>query len=140
MNIAPAHYPIIIALCSVILVPFVVWAIRSVWALWSENRDARLAKAIEARLAGYVTSEDFEMKIETMRAHVDELHEQNRDFLDTIRTEGIKREGMILGAIEAQAKERRADAEAVTTAVGEVHRRVDQILLYQVHGDRRHQP
>lgn len=135
MTIAPAHYPVLIAIASLIVVPLIVFSAKQVWALWVENRDRRLDAAITAKLGDYVTTEALDEKLEMMQRHQDELHRQNTLFLDTIRIEGQRREGMILGALNTAAEERREDMKEIRDTIGEVHRRVDRVL--ELSGERR---
>lgn len=132
--IEPVHYPLLIAGATV-TAGAVWWLVRVAWVQWDENRDRRLSAAIDLRLKGYVTTEALEMQLNDLRDHTDELHQQNERNFDTIRTEGHKREGMILAALESAARERREDAKEIRESVGEVHKRVDQVLVLS--GERR---
>lgn len=139
MDVDPQYYPILIAavslLMSLMIVPLVIWIIKTLWALWEENRKRRLDAAIDAKLKLYVTTEMLDMKLDDLSAHTDELHKQNQLFLDTIRSEGQRREGMILGALETSASERRQDMAEIRGGIKAVHERVDTILIMS--GDRR---
>jgi hypothetical protein len=135
VQIDPQYYPLLIALASLMIVPATIWTARTLWSLWEENRNQRLNCAIDLKLKGYVTSEVLDVKLDALTAHTDELHEQNKLFMDTIRSEGQRREGMILGALEASAKERRQDMTEIRDGLVKVHERVDTILILS--GDRR---
>lgn len=132
--IQPQHYPVIMGGVTILLAA-IWWLVRVLWALWEENRDRRLSIAIDLKLKGYVTTEALEMQLTDLREHTDELHQQNERNFDTIRTEGHKREGMILSALESAAKERREDMKEIRETIGQVHRRVDQVLVLS--GERR---
>jgi len=82
-----------IAVASVIVVPALVAIARRLYGAWHEAQQARLAKA-------FVLREELERKFSEMKATQTEQHAENREFMDTIRTEAHRREEKILASID----------------------------------------
>lgn len=133
--IQPQHYPLLIALFSLVLIPIVVKLWNHYWALWQANRAAKLDASIAAKLTTYATTEEVEMQLENLQRQQEAHHVQNRELLQSIKDDGLRREGMILGQLKQAQDETRATNQLQTDALGEVHRRIDRVLELQ--GERR---
>lgn len=107
----PQEVTILVAAVSVILVPATVAVGKRLHAWWRDHRHVRLALV-------FITREEYEMHFDAMNSTQSKQHGENRDFLDTIRTEGHQRELRILGSIEALATDNR-----------ETRKRVDQLFV-----------
>lgn len=135
MSIEPQHYPIVIAVASLIVVPVVVKLATYLWALWAERRDARIDAAIAGKLTGYATTEELDMHIDTLRDQQEAHHAQNRELLKSIKDDGLRREGLIIGQIKQAQDENRANDTKQESAMTVLHGRIDRVLELQ--GDRR---
>lgn len=92
---ATAWVSVGIAVASLIVVPFVLHMIKQFRIARREAKAAELAKV----LAMYVTKTEHDVQFERMEETQARNHRENRDFLDTIRTDAHKREGRILASI-----------------------------------------
>lgn len=135
MKIDPQHYPILIAAASLVVIPIVVKLWNHYWDMWQANRAARLEATIAAKLNTYVTTQEMDVQIDTLRQQQEQHHAQNKELLQSIKDDGLRREGMILGQLKQSQEENRAANQLQTNALGEVHRRVDRVL--ELAGDRR---
>lgn len=107
----PAYWiPIGIAVASLVVVPALVAVGKRLLDAWREAQHARLAKLFMPR-------EEIEMQWDQLSKTQARQHAENRDFLETIRTEAHKREERLLEAIESGR-----------TEVGTVHQRVDRLF------------
>lgn len=111
MGSNPAYWvPIGIAVASLVVVPALVAVCKRLLEAWREAQQARLAKL-------FITREEHEMNFDAMTHTQAKQHAENRDFLDTIRTEAHNREERLLEAINSGNNE-----------VGKVHARVDKLF------------
>lgn len=111
--------PIMIAVASLIVVPLVVAFFKKLREIYLEARLAKLK-------ASFVTREEHDRQFEDMTKAQSVNHRENRDFLDTIRTEAQKREARLLGEISATRND-----------VREVHGRVDTLYQQLLGGGKR---
>lgn len=128
---SPAH----IAIFTGVALPLVWWSVHYIARLWQSNQDRHIDSRIDAKLDLYVTSEEFDRRMAGYLQQQAVHHEQNRELLDLVRTDGIRREGIFQGSIEAARKENREDAAALRVAMDGIHKQLIEVLKLQ--GDRR---
>lgn len=121
MKLDPQHVAIGVAIAGLVVVPAVVALTKRLLQAWHEARYGRLAKV-------FATREEVEMNFDELRKVQERQHAENRDFLDTIRTEALAREGRLTAILETYRQEQRTDTKDVREEVGEVHKRVDSVL------------
>lgn len=112
---------IAVAIASLIIVPALLAIARRLWIAWKEAEHARLVKL-------FVPREEMDMQFEELTKKQAEQHQENRDFLDTIRTEAQQREGKILGSIEAVSNQNRHESQRLGTDIANLGKRVDRLF------------
>jgi hypothetical protein len=123
-----------IAIASVIIVPLLISIGKRIRAHWAEARLAELR-------AHFATRQQFDDLLEQQvkQEHTQaERHQENRDFLDTMRIEALKREERIIATIEKGQDKAHTDLRDMREQVGKVHSRVDNVL--EMLGNRRRSP
>lgn len=133
----PLHVTIAIAVCTLIVVPLGKHVLDRYRQAHERAEAARLEMVITQRLATYVTTEEHEMQFQTLTDTQDRQHRQNQDFLETIRTEALTREGRVLGSIEALANATRSGERELRTEIANQSLRIDEVLRAMITGDRR---
>lgn len=123
MEITPVQATIGAVILSVIVVPSLI-------ALSKHYIDQRRRAKQAALDERYITKEVHDMRFDELAAKQAQQHQENRAFLDTIRTEALTREGKVLGSIEALSREMRGE-------IGKQSERVDEVLRIMITGDRR---
>lgn len=134
--------PVGIAIASLIVVPALVAVGKRLTAAWREARQARLARlfiqreeleqfrqAQQDRLAKvFVAREEVEMQFDTLNRNQAKQHEENQQFLDTIRAEALQREGRVMQKIDDVQRNTRSD-------VISVHARIDKLFELLTRGN-----
>lgn len=118
---APHEISIAVAVASLIVIPALVAAGKRLVVMWREARIARLSKL-------FVLQEDIDVQFDTLHKIQAKQHVENRDFLDTIRSEAQQREGKILASIEAVSNQHREESRRLGTDVARVGTRVDTLF------------
>lgn len=111
MQPAPWVIPVAIAVSSLIVVPGVVAIVKMIL---QHRRDAKAAALhatiaehvapIQEQLDDFVTREEHDEHFDRLTTMHERQHKENRDFLDTIRTEAHSREGRLLQSIDGVHK------------------------------------
>lgn len=130
MEITPVQATIGAVILSVIVVPTLI----AIGKHYIDQRRRAKQAALDER---YVTKEVHDMRFEEMAAIQARQHKENRDFLDTIRTEAFAREGKVLGSIEALAAQVRDSEGQMRGEINQQSQRVDEVLRIMITGDRR---
>lgn len=107
----PQEVTLLVATLTVIVVPASVAIGKRVHAWWMAHRHKKLAEK-------FITREEHEMQFQTMAEQQSAQHQENKDYLDTIRSEAHDREKRLLRSIEASQQDNR-----------ETRTRVDQIFV-----------
>jgi biopolymer transport protein ExbB/TolQ len=110
-----------IAVASVVVVPALVAIGKRLFRAWREAHQAHLSKM-------FVVREEWEQKFADMQAQQAQQHAENREFMDTIRTEAHRREGKILASIEAVSNQHRQESQRLGTDIARVAARVDRVF------------
>lgn len=118
---APHEISIAVAVASLIVIPALVAAGKRLVVMWREARIARLSRL-------FVLQEDIDVQFDTLHKIQAKQHVENRDFLDTIRSEAQQREGKILASIEAVSNQHREESRRLGTDVARVGTRVDTLF------------
>lgn len=130
MEISPVQATIGAVILSVIVVPTLI----AIGKHYIDQRRRVKQAALDER---YVTKEVHDMRFEEMAATQAKQHQENRAFLDTIRTEAFAREGKVLGSIEALAAQVRDSEGQMRGEINQQSQRVDEVLRIMITGDRR---
>lgn len=130
MEITPVQATLGAVILSVIVVPTLI----AIGKHYIDQRRRAKQAALDAR---YVTKEVHDMRFDEMAATQARQHKENRDFLDTIRTEALTREGKVLGSIEALAAQVRESENGMRGEISNQATRVDEVLRIMITGDRR---
>jgi len=127
MQIDTQYYPFVVVGITAVVIPAIIAVARRIGAAFDTARAVKLKEAIHAEL-------------KPIQEQQDRHHEQNRDFLETIRTEAYQRETRVVAAVEAVRTNMTTQLETIQTKfdtkLDTVHRRVDD--LARMSGDRRH--
>lgn len=134
--------PIAVTVFSVVLVPIVAKTVMWVRGALDERNARAVDEAITKRLQEYTPTEEIDMQIEQLgqqqaqqAAAQERHHAENKELLNRIHDEGIRREGLLTGQIRQAQEENRASSAKTDAAMSELHRRVDRVL--ELSGERR---
>ena len=138
MELKPHEWSVVIAVGTVIVIPLLVTGWKKLVSYYKAAQDAAMA----ARLKDYVTREELEVQFDTLtdlqnRQHAENQRflAENHKFLDTIRTEALKREEKLSTLIQQASDQNSKQNERIGGEVHHVNQRVDTVL--QMLGDRR---
>ena len=134
MALEPHQWSLVIAVGTVIVVPALVGVGKKMVSFYRDSRDKRLAD----KLQGYISRKEMEVQFEQLQAIQAQQHAENRAFLDTIRSEAIRREERLTTIIQTTSAQTAVDTRELRGEVGKVNSRVDNVL--QMLGDRRARP
>lgn len=130
MEITPVQATIGAVILSVIVVPTLI----AIGKHYFDQRRRAKQAALDER---YITKEVHDMRFDEMAATQAQQHQENRDFLETIRSEALLREGKVLGSIEALSSQVREGEREMRGEIGQQSQRVDEVLRIMITGDRR---
>lgn len=141
MDLKPHEVTIGIAIASLIVIPLIMSAWKKLVSWYKTAQDA----ALSSRLKEYVTRSEMEMQFDTLtdlqnRQHAENQRflQDNQSFLDTIRTEALRREEKIITLIKETGDHSSKQNDRIQGEVHKVNTRVDSVL--QMLGDRRQRP
>ena len=128
MEIAPHWISVGIAIGTVIIVPTLVWSLRKIAQAWHDHRVKVLREV-------FVPREDVQRQYSELATTQARQHGENQYALEQLRLEGKEREGRLVGMMDTARKDNRDAVTALSSSIGDVHRRVDSILA--ILGNRR---
>lgn len=134
MELEPHEWSVVIAVGTVIVVPLTLTIWKKLRAHYREAQEAKMAE----RLRPFVTRQEVEMQFDTLTSMQIEQHAENQKYLDTIRTEALRREEKLSTLIKEAGASSTSQNDRIRGEVHAVNQRVDSVL--QMLGDRRQRP
>lgn len=114
--------PYFVLVLSALVVPGVIALVSRIMANSKMAAGVRLKQAIHEELKPLIEQQQKQ-------------HQENRDFLDTIRTEAFEREARMMNAVEGVREQLRDDRKDLDRRIDGLGSRVDDIA--RLAGDRR---